>query len=115
MARLGEAGNRGRRQLGAQRDHQIVGGECLACNSHDPPVRIDVLDVADANIDALPRQPRQWTGDRVSRALADHEPQQRRREHVITLAINQHDAVLSSVGASGVPVRLRRRRRRRRE
>jgi hypothetical protein len=70
-----------------------IGGECLAGNGHNPLLRVDVLDVADANVNALPRQPRQWTRDRVSRALADHEPEQRRREHVITLTINQHDAV----------------------
>jgi hypothetical protein len=93
VARLGEAGNRVRSQLGAQRDHQVVGGERLAGNGHHPPLRVDVLNVADANINALSRQARQWAGDRVSRALADHEPQQRRREDVITLAINEHDAV----------------------
>ena len=93
MASLREAGNDVRSQIGTQRDHQIVRGDLLARHGHNPPVRIDVVDVADANLDALPRQPRQWTGDRVSRALADHEPQQRWREHVIVLAINQHDTV----------------------
>jgi hypothetical protein len=76
VARLREAGNHVRSQFGAERDHQIVGAECLARDGHDPPIWVDVLDVADADVDALPRQSRQWTGDRFSGALADHEPQQ---------------------------------------
>ena len=76
VARLGEVRDQFRPQLSAQRDHQVIRGDCLARNGHDPPVWIDVLDVADANVDALPRQSRQWTSDRVSGALADHEPQQ---------------------------------------
>ena len=95
MCRFRVAGERLWRELRAERDDQRVVGQ-LAPRGHDrPALGIDRGDLRAHQLDAAMHKVREVMGDLRASAVADHEPEERRREDVVALALDQHDAVLS--------------------
>ncbi len=90
----GETRYRLRRQLGAERDDEEVGGEHAAVHDGFPLVGVDSLDLTEYELDALSLQARKRARDLVCGAAAGHEPEERGREDEGRFAFDEDDAVL---------------------
>jgi hypothetical protein len=56
---------------------------------------IDLLDLAQTDLDALSLEALERALDARGIAQSDHQPQERGSEQVLTLAVNEHDAMLT--------------------
>ena len=72
--RIRQTGDGLGRIVGAQCDHQGIGGEQLPVDLDFPACRIDAGDIATAQFHAAIRQPVKRAGEVFRFAVADHQP-----------------------------------------
>lgn len=69
--------------------------ERLAGHGHLARLGINLLDLAMTNLDALALEALERALDALGVTQSDHQPQERRREQMLTLAVHEHDAMLA--------------------
>ena len=87
---VGEAGNRLRCQIGAERHDHRVAYKVLPRDAHRARLGVKLLDGAYADLDAFSDEHRERPLDRFRRSVADRDPEQRRLEERLAFAVDEH-------------------------
>ena len=90
-------------ELGAEGDHDRIPGQLTGIGRHPPRDRVQLANMAPHDLDPRPEHLRQRARDGGRPALPDHQPQQRRREDLVRVAIDDDDLVsLAQALAEGI-------------
>ena len=84
------------RKLRSERDDECLVGELAVSRAHDPALRIEGGHLRVNELDTLPEHAHEVARELLAPAVADHEPQERRREEMVLPPLDEHDPVLGT-------------------
>ncbi|MEX1156990.1 MAG: hypothetical protein WED12_07455 [Chloroflexota bacterium] len=90
---IGIARDRLRGELGAEGDDDRIPGQLSGVGRHPPRDRVESVNMAAHHLDPGSEHLHQRARDGGRPALADHQPQQRRRENLLGIAVDDDDPV----------------------